>query len=216
MIGRRGRCVIVVCCALVVSACGIPLDEAPETIAIDELPIALQATTSTTSSTLPPQLTEDVAIYLVDPGDGEPRLVAVDRQIALVESGTELESLILEQLFAGPINEEQIDDNLTTLLIPSADDPLAVLSTSRPADGRIDIVLTEAPSVEGAARIAAFAQIVFTLTELDSIDEVGFLVRTEEGTDEFISVLTDTEEGDVSRPVGRDDFPGVRPLFLPN
>ncbi len=210
---RRIGCLIAL--AVLGAGCGIPLDDAPETIAVDELPAALQPTTTTTTTSVPEQLAEAVVIYLVDPNEGEPRLVGVERQVALVDSGTELEALILEQLFAGPTNEEQTEKLLSTLLVPSGEAPLAVLETASPADGRLDIVLTEAPSVEGTARITAFAQVVFTLTELESVDAVSFLVRNEDGENEFISVLTEAEEGNVERPVGREDYPSLRPIVPP-
>ena len=49
--------------ALLVSACGIPVDNEPVVISNDELPTALQPGTSTTT-TLPDQLTEEVTIFL--------------------------------------------------------------------------------------------------------------------------------------------------------
>lgn len=193
---------------LFVSACGIPLDEQPEVIARDELPQALQPGTSTTTTTLASRLTEDVTIFLVNPGDGEAtRLVPVTRQVPVVESGADAEQVILEQLLAGPTSEEQLEDNLTTAIVPAGDAPISVLSLRRPADNQLVVVLSETPAIEGSDRTVAFAQLVFTLTELNTVDQVRFAVRDENGVDQDISVSTDTEEGDVRRAVGRNDFP---------
>lgn len=193
--------------ALGLAACGIPLDEEPEIISRDELPQALQPGTSTTT-TLADRLTEDVTIFLIDPGDGEvARLVSAVRQVPVVESGADVERTILEQLLAGPTSEEQLEDNLTTAIVSAGDAPIEVLSLDRPAENQLVVVLSEPPAIEGSDRTVAFAQLVFTLTELNTVDQVRFAVRDENGVDEDISVSTDTEEGDVRRAVGRDDFP---------
>jgi len=121
--------VVAVSFMLAIAGCGIPLDSEPEVIATDDLPPTLQppdATTTTTTS-IPAQLTEDVTIYLVDPGEGEPDLVAVTRRIAVVDGGVDIERLTLEQLLLGPTSEEQVENNLSTLLVPSGDDPIAVV-----------------------------------------------------------------------------------------
>lgn len=210
------RIVGVVIAALVVASCGIPLDEEPQVIASEELPQSLQPGTSTTT-TLPPQLTEDVTIYLLDPGDGEASLVPVIRQIPVVEEGgTPIESLILEQLLLGPTSEEQLDDNLTTAVVSSGDDPIEVLSLRRPAEGQIVVVLSEPPAIEGSDRVVSFGQLVYTLTELNTADRVRFLTIDDAGEEEDVSVSTDTEEGDVRRPVGRDDYSTLSPLRSPS
>lgn len=206
--------VVVSVSALFAGGCGIPLDDRPEVIAGGDLPSTLQppeATSSTTTTTLPPQLTEDVTIYLVDPADGDPALVPVTRQVPIVDGGVELERLALEQLLAGPTSEEQLEDNLTTLVVPSGDDPIEVLDVRRPAEGQLSVVLSEPPALEGGERVTSFAQMVFTLTEFPGVDLVRFLVRDEEGADDFIVVKTDTEEGDVTRAVGRLDYTSLLP-----
>lgn len=197
--------------SLIASACGIPLDDGPQVIATDDLPAALQPGSTTTTTTLPSVLTEDVTIYLVDPGDGEPILEPVIRQIPLVEDGTEIERLVLEQLIAGPTSEEQLELNLSTSVVSTSDQPITVLGLRRPVENQLVVVLSETPALEGRAGIVAFGQIVFTMTELPSIETVRFLIRNAEGLDEDLSVNTDTEEGDVRRPVGRADYSTLFP-----
>ena len=201
--------------ALLVSACGIPVDNEPVVISNDELPTALQPGTSTTT-TLPDQLTEEVTIFLVDPGDGEPTLRPVTRQVPVVESGAELEFLVLEQLLIGPTSEEQLDLNLISFVVPASEEPIMVLSLDRAIEGQLTVVLSEPPDTEGENRSVAFAQMVFTLTEMEGIDTVRFLVRNEDGVDEDIAVSTDTDEGDVTRPVSRDDYSSLRPIGFDN
>lgn len=205
---------IVVALALAAGACGIPLDDQPEVIAAGDLPSTLQppeATSSTTTTTLPPQLTEDVTIYLVDPADGDPILVAVTRQVPIIDGAVDVERLALEQLLAGPTSEEQLEDNLTTLVVPSGDAPIEVLDMRRPAEDQLSVVLSESPAIEGGERVTSFAQMVFTLTEFQGVELVRFLVRDEAGADDFIVVKTDTEEGDVTRAVGRADYASLEP-----
>ncbi len=213
---RNGPLVMSIVLALLVGACGIPLDAEPEVIASDQLPQSLQPGTSTTT-TLHDRLTQDVIIFLVDPGDGEASLVPVERQVPVVEVGTaELELLTLEQLLVGPTSEEQLEDNLTTAVVASGDDPIAVLSLRRPVENQIVVVLSEPPAIEGSERIVSFAQLVYTLTQLDTTTRIRFLVLNDAGEEEDMSVKTDTEEGDVRRPVGRDDYSTLAPLRSPS
>lgn len=200
--------------ALAFVACGIPVDSEPEVIGNDQLPAALQPGTSTTT-TLPAQLTEQVVIYLVDPGDGEPALRPVTRQVPVVESGTDLEFLILDQLLTGPTSEERLDENLTSLVVPS-EEQISILALDRAVEEQLTVVLSETPAIEGENRTVAFAQMVFTLTEVEGVEMVRFLVRNDSGTDEDIFVSTDTDEGDVTRPVSRDDYTSLRPLGFEN
>lgn len=210
MIKRAALIAAAMC--LTASACGIPLDDEPQVISQEALPQTLQPGTTSTTTTLPSQLTEDVTIYLIDPGDGTASLVPVTRQIRVVDEGlAEIEQLILEQLLLGPTSEEQLEDNLTTALVAAGDEPIEVLSLRRPAEGQIVVVLSEPPAIEGSDRVVSFGQLVYTLTELNSVDRVRFLIVDDAGEEQDISVKTDTEEGDVRRPVGRDDYESLSP-----
>ncbi len=198
------------------SGCGIPLDSEPQVIASESLPQTLQPGSSTTT-TLPSQLTEDVTIYLVNPGGGVASLVPVTRQVPVVrEGGKSIEVIILEQLLLGPTSEEQLEDNLTTSVVSSGDDPIEVLDLRRPVDGQIVVVLSEAPALEGSDRVVSFGQLVYTLTEINTVDRVRFLVVDDAGEEQDIAVKTDTEEGDVRRPVGRSDYLTLSPLRSPS
>lgn len=211
----RKLLVTLVLVALTASACGIPVDSEPEVISNDQLPDALRPGSSTTT-TLPDQLTEEVTIFLVDPGDGVPTLRPVIRQVPVVESGAELEFLVLEQLLIGPTNEEQIDGNLISVIVPAGDEPITVLGLDRAVEGQLTVVLSEPPDTEGENRSVAFAQMVFTLTEMEGIESVRFLARNVDGADEDVSVSTDTDEGDVTRPVSREDYSSLRPAGFTN
>ena len=57
---------------------------------------------------------------------------------------------------------------------------------------------------------------VFTLTEMEGIESVRFLARNVDGADEDVSVSTDTDEGDVTRPVSREDYSSLRPAGFTN
>lgn len=206
----RSRLALFLFLTLVVAACGVPLDNEPQIIASEELPEVLQPGTSTTT-TVPNLMGEDVVIYLVDPGDGEPSLVPVDRQVTSDEAEERIEVAVLELLLSGPTSEEQLELNLTTAVVSSEDAPLEVLEVTRETDTQIVVVLSAAPAIEGSDRLVTFAQLVYTLTELADVDEVRFVVRNEAGVDEEISVRTDTEEGDVRRPVDRFDYLSLLP-----
>lgn len=204
----------VIALGLLAASCGIPLDDEPVVIANDELPQVLQ-TGSSTTTTLPDLLSEAVTIYLLDPGDGEAQLARVERQVPVVDAGTEIAGVILEQLLAGPTSEEQLEANLTSAIVASDEAPISVVSLERPVEDQLVVVLSEAPAIEGSDRTAAFAQLVFTLTELSNVDQVRFAVRDENGSDEDISVSTGSEEGDVRRAVDRTDFPSFQIIQSP-
>ena len=202
---RNTHTVLFILLALVAAACGVPVDDEPQIIASERLPEVLQPGSSTTT-TVPDRLAEDVVIYLVDPGDGEASLVPVDRQVTLADAENSIEVSVLELLLVGPTSEEQLDLNLTTAVVSSEDAPLEVLEVARETDEQIVVVLSVAPAIEGSERLVTFAQLVYTLTELEGVSQVRFAVRDEAGEDEEISVRTDTEEGDVRRPVDRTDY----------
>lgn len=206
MIPQIGKLVIALALALIAAGCGIALDSEPEIISSDQLPPVLRPGTTTTSTTVPERLASDVVIYLVDPGDGQPSLQPVERQVPSIEAAVGLEEIVLETLLLGPTTEEQLDLNLTTAVVSSEDAPLEVLEVARPADQQIVVTLSAPPAIEGSDRLVTFAQLVYTLTELDTVSQVRFAVRNEEGVDEDIAVRTDTEEGDVRRAVDRNDY----------
>ena len=121
--------------ALIVAGCGVPLDDEAEVIASEQLPEVLQpGSSNTTPTTIPDRLAEEVVIYLVDPGDGEPSLEPVSRQVASVEANDGLEASVLDLLILGPTSEEQLDLNLTTAVVSSEDVPLEVITVELPAD----------------------------------------------------------------------------------
>lgn len=192
--------------SLVSVSCGVPLDNQPEVIASEDLPRSLQpdTATSTAVTSLPPQESVSVAIYLVDPADGTPRLVPVNRQVPQGGTRTETERATLELLFAGPTAEES---DLTNFVIPAApDEPITIVDLQHPTPGQVDLVLSESSVIEGGDRVTSFAQIVYTLTNFPNTSMVSFLVLNSDGVPQAIPVRTDTEEGDVTRPVGRDDY----------
>lgn len=203
---RQHLLAVVVALLFILVGCGVPLDDEPEFIASEALPEVLQPGPSSSTTTVPERLAEDVLIYLVDPGDGEPSLVPVERQVTLLDAQNSLELAVLEQLLAGPTMEEQLDLNLTTAVVSPEDDPLEVISVEAQGDEQVLVVLTAAPNIAGSDRLVTFAQLVFTLTELPDVSQVRFVVRNELGEDEDIAVRTDTEEGDVRRAVDRDDY----------
>ena len=123
--------------------------------------------------------------------------------------------MILDQLLTGPTSEERLDENLTSLVVPS-EEQISILALDRSVEEQLTVVLSETPAIEGENRTVAFAQMVFTLTEVEGVEMVRFLVRNDSGTDEDIFVSTDTDEGDVTRPVSRDDYTSLRPLGFEN
>jgi len=75
-------------------------------------------------------------------------------------------------------------------------------------------VLSELPEIEGGERVTAFAQMVYTVTAFESVDEVRFQVTNDAGEPEFVTVSTD--DGDVNAFVGPDDYLSLAPTIPPS
>lgn len=180
-------------------ACGLDANDQPQAIAPENLPPDLLDPNPGSSTTLPESPgTTSVAVYFLTT-DGE-RLVAFDRPVADATSpGARIDALL-----QGPPPKEDSEGGLATsvpqetalLSPPVLDVDQHLLS--------IDLSM-EIFDVEGQALVNAFAQIVWTVTELEGVREVRFLV------DGVVSQAQDAEGVQQEGPVSRADYSSLAP-----
>jgi spore germination protein GerM len=157
------------------AGCGLDEDGSPEAIAPENLPPDLLDPDPGTSTTLAGSPgTQAVDVYLLREESGEVRLDEVQRTVAdRNDAGDRLASL-----FAPP-SEEETDDGLVTS-IPADTTLRAAPVLVESADELILDLSSEFLSVQGTELVKAFAQIVWTVSELDGVDQVRFLVDGQE------------------------------------
>lgn len=162
----------VVVLATVATGCGVSANDEPHEIASADLPADLAASTTTPTISGQSPTTAPVTIYFLVLQDGVTRLRGVTREVE---------------------DASRPRDRLAALLTPpSAEEQAAGLLTSIPADTiLLDSELVEADDelvvdlsrslfdVQGEELRNAFAQLVWTATELDGVRRVRFLVDGE-------------------------------------
>jgi spore germination protein GerM len=197
---RRLLAVLLATLALL-GACGLTEDSGPQAIAPENLPPdLLDPDPATSTSTAQPSGTDLGKLYFLDEVRGEMRLVEVQRRVAdSTDPGD-----VLFALFAQPTEEEADQGRVTS--IPPDTRLLAVPVLNEDTHELVLDLSSEFLSVEGPGGPQAFAQIVWTATELDGVDKVRFLVDGEE-----ISAL-DAEGAEQDGPVDRSDYTTLKPV----
>ncbi len=178
--------------AVLVGACGVPLDRDPERIPDQQLPADIGSSPAAPPPTVRSEPAATVEVYFVR---GE-RLAAVRRQI----SGPATLSGILDQVVAGPAPDEALT-GMRSAITPGASVRRAVLS-----DGLASIDLSEPfGDVQGRDQITAVAQIVFSCTAVPGVERVQFQL-------EGRPVEVPTGDGTLTtRPLTRADFVVMAP-----
>ena len=161
---RRARAVAVLAVlAVLAAACSIQPDTAPRDIPPGERGLLDRVTPEGGEAA------GSTRVYLVvERGDGEPQLRAVQRGVEATPTAA------LEELFKGA-NDQEVEGGLGTA-IPAG---LRLLS-ARPVAGTLQVdVSSEILDLPGPALVRAVAQIVFTATELVGVREVRLKVEGE-------------------------------------
>ncbi len=200
MIGHRARALRVALASIVLlGGCGLAANSEPQAIAPENLPPGLLDPNPTSSSTLPESPgTTSVAVYFLT-SDGE-RLVATEREVPDANSP----GARIAALFLGPPTEEESPDDLDTSI------PQGTVLASPPVLDVDQQLLTidlsqEIFDIQGPASARAFAQIVWTVTELDGVRQVRFLVGG------LASPAPDAEGVEKEGPVSRTDYSSLAP-----
>jgi spore germination protein GerM len=168
---------------LVVGAvgCGLAADDEPHAIEAEDLPADLLDPNPPTSTTLPDTTaTTTVTVYLVVREGDTTRLAAVEREVAI--TGTVDASLEddashaadrINALLLPPSAEEQDQGFISS--IPT--DTVLLDATVVPDDDELVVNVSSALfDVQGTELANAFAQLVWTVTELRGVRQVRFEV----------------------------------------
>ena len=174
--------------AFVLAACGVPEDDAPKALAVENVPFDLLAPNA--AGGLPgPGEGIQASIYLVD---GEDRLVDVQRRVPYPAALTERLSSLLQ-----PATLAENNAGLRNT-IP---DSTQLNSVSEPVDGVVNVDLT-GPLAAGAGQRLALAQIVFTATAVRRPVVTGVLFYF----DGVFQEVPDSTGAQSAAPRTRDDY----------
>ncbi|HVN50238.1 MAG TPA: GerMN domain-containing protein [Acidimicrobiales bacterium] len=156
--------------AVVLSACGIPVDHAPRLLARSDLPGALVSGTSTTEVHEHGQMAE-VRIFLVGAVGSNPVMRPVETLVPEANSMVSQAKAVLGALIA------YLPSPRTSGLSNAIPSNVHILDASLQGDV-LDLDLSQIDlSVQSTLLRLAFAQMVFTATDLDGIDFVRFSIE---------------------------------------
>lgn len=155
---------VVVAALAVITGCGVPTDDEPRAI-------TAESTTTPPAASSSGPASGQTEIYLSTPTnaatESEAQLEAVSRNMGAQPNPDN----VLEALLEGPTAEEQNRDLLT--LIPPG---TTVLGTTLDGNELTVELGDEWDSLSGPDELGAYAQIVLSMTNLDSVTRVRFKV----------------------------------------
>lgn len=179
------RWALLLCAAVVLTACGIDPQAAPDDVEIAPVPQSPPTPSRTSAG-------PTVVLWFLR----DDRLEAVRR----AASGTGPETA-LTLLADGPTPQEAADGLTTALFTPQ---PFAVVD-GRQTDTTVTVAVSPAfTSASGDNQLRAVAQVVWTVTEFDGADQVRF--TTEDG-----ALEVPTDEGLTDDAVDREDYASLAP-----
>jgi spore germination protein GerM len=190
--------VVLVALAVLVGACGVSEDDEPRAIPIENVPFDLVDPNVTGSTTAPASaLTEAVPVYFISRASGQPLLEPAEREVQDSQEPRARIEALLEQR----PDEAETADGMTSS-IPSETKLLSVEVTG---DGTVSIDLSsDLLAVAGQELVLAFAQLVYSATEVTGISRVQFRVDGRETN----ALDANGQERSV---VSRTDYDAVRP-----
>ncbi|MDP1819316.1 MAG: GerMN domain-containing protein [Acidimicrobiales bacterium] len=199
--GRRRRAVLfaVALVSVLLVGCGLEGNSDPRAIAVDDIPPGLiDEATSTTTTIVGAPTTASVTVYYLAIEQDVTLLTAVTREV--VDPGRPQDRL--EALLTPPTPEEQ-QAGITTS-IPAGTMLLDTELDDASSELTIDLS-TSLFDVQGEELRNAFAQLVWTITELEDVDHVRFLVDGEQ--------IRVPDEAGIEQPgaVQRADYLTLRP-----
>ena len=161
---RRAATVITVAVLVGTAACSAPVDSGPKAIGAARIPAALRADpSSTTTTTTPTGESDEVTVYFIGKDD---RLFPVKRRVSRPVSVEK----VIQNLFAGPPTPTEAVLGLRTAISPDT----TVLGA--PIADRIVTVNVSKDFAFGTLpdQISAYAQVVFTASEIGGVTGVLF------------------------------------------
>jgi hypothetical protein len=175
-------------------ACGLPKDSQPRVIAADKVPFSLLGPSSTAQSNQANGIA--VPLYFIQ-GD---RLAAAPRRL-----NDTAPTKVLETLVKGPADT---DPSALKGAIP----PETRILRTDLRDGTLTVVLTkDVLSATGPLQKNAFAQLVYTATDLAGVLQVHFRVADADGNNEQ-DIEPPTDAGAKRGPLTKADYTTLAPL----
>jgi hypothetical protein len=181
--GRSGRrssvvCALMISCATIVSACGVPNITTPQPVPTNPADDTLVDDIRT--SPLQPSRDQTVSLFFL-----RDRRLVRRLQVVTVPSLTRAEDLaqdVVDKLLAGPSASDQKVGITSLVERVASTDQRAPIVINLVTDGtvRVDLGATRLSKLPEEEQILALAQIVYTLTSLSGIGRVEFLSDTKE------------------------------------
>jgi spore germination protein GerM len=176
--------------AVAVAGCGLAEDDGPREIATDRVPFDLLEPSAQAPAAEPEPGNVRVQLYFVD-GD---RLRAVARDLPNRAATTVIAALLEGIAEDDPPGLSTAIPDGTRIEGIDIEDDIVVVSLT-------DQILT---AVSGPQQKNAFAQFVFTVTDLRGVSGVRFRVAGQD-------VTAQTDQGAIAGPVDRGDYQSVTP-----
>jgi len=176
------------------AACGLPNDDQPRQIAADKVPFELLGPSTTAQATDAGPAGSQVNLYFVH----GTQLQAVRRSVDQRDAQT-----VLSMLGKGKTDTDPID------IRPAIPQGTLILDAGFQGDVLVVTLSNQILSVTGAEQKAAFAQLVFTATDLPAVRSIRFRVVDGSGTQQDVHPLTDN--GLKPDDVTRADFLSLQP-----
>lgn len=189
---RRTLALVGLSVGLLLAGCGIPVDDDPIAF-VPEEPTAVPATPTPLSSD-----TQFLPVYLVDANN------RVQQAVRELPDPLTITSLVNE------LTEETTDEERELNLVSIVPSESAFFSDPFSADNIAELDFasgTSLDTLEGEQLTLALAQLVWTLTESPSIEQV--IIRID-GNEQ----VWPTDEGDKSAPLTREDYDKFDPDFV--
>jgi len=186
--------------ALLAASCGVPTDHSPRSIAQGALPAALAPQTPTTQAAPAPGA-DAVRLYLVRNEDSTPRLVGVVVGIRHTTDPTNRVREVMTMLIAEQPSSTGSTRNLTNTI------PSSVKILGLKLDGDVlDLDVSNLDNVESTQQRLAFAQMVYTATDLLGVDAVRFSISGRQA-----QVPLDTATSKLGQAIDRGDYAQLDP-----
>jgi spore germination protein GerM len=185
--------VAVLVAVLAAGGCGLPNDDRPRVIGEQDAPLLLAPTTQPAEPGEGDDATVDVFFILRETG----QLTTLRRRVPIVTPQTAVDQLLLG---LGPDDPSTLSSAIpagTVQVGSTLDSGTLILDLGPAGEGGLS-------SVQGQAQLQAFAQLVFTATEVAGVRDVLFRVAGE-------PIDAATEAGAVGQPVTRADYRGLAP-----
>lgn len=157
---------------LVLGACGIAADDDPQAIQAEDVPSDLLDPNPPTSTTISGSPTTSVTVYLLVRTGSTTRLAPTEREVSDASSRGERIAALL-----APRSSEEQEQGLESS-IPS-DTVLLDTEVVEESDELVVNLSGALFDVQGPELANAFAQLVWTVTELDGVRQVRFRVDGE-------------------------------------